>query len=143
MVALEITCSVLALPIRLIVGHTVDECSGVPGPSEVCIDVLDMYDQPAVQLRQRSRRQEIIANSVQPDPCSVKTHLTVHDGVVRCSFDSIGCESEHSHQVIVRCFDVFVDEYGMAGELTPSTAARRAIPIKQAGGGPHPTTPGA
>jgi hypothetical protein len=55
MVALEITGSVLALPIGLIVGHTVDECSGVPGPSEVCIDVLDMYDQPAVQLSQRSR----------------------------------------------------------------------------------------
>ena len=64
MVALEITDSVLALPIGLIVGHTVDECSGVPGPSEVCIDVLYMYDQPAVQLSQRSRCREVIGNSV-------------------------------------------------------------------------------
>lgn len=52
MVALEITCSVLALPTGLIVGHTVNDCSGVAGPSEGCIDVLDMYDQPAVQLRE-------------------------------------------------------------------------------------------
>jgi hypothetical protein len=100
------------MPIGLIVEHTVNDCSGVPGPSEVCIHVLDMHDQPAVQLRQSSRRREIIANSVQPDPCPVKTHLAVHDRAVWCSFVSIGRESEHSHQVIVHCFDVFVHENG-------------------------------
>jgi hypothetical protein len=32
---------------------------------------------------------------------------------------------------------------GISGELTPSTAARRAILINQAGGGPYPPTPDA
>ncbi len=87
--AFKVACSVLSLPVRLIIGLTIDERASVASTSEIHVDVLDMYDEPAVQAGEHRGRGQVVGDSVQPDACLTETYFAVDHGAVGCSIDAV------------------------------------------------------
>ena len=92
-------------------GFGINPRTGGAGVFEMCIDVVDMYDQTARHVGDEPGGESVLrGGAVQPDGGVADTDFTMNGVSLGASEDTAGLETERRHQEIVSGLDVFVDE---------------------------------